>query len=93
MGISIIIISDDMQFIFEACDWFLVMSGGKCAWSGTWEEYLRQRPPAAGGFINLEGRLIEDLSLTSVCTTRAGLVDYLAENVAKAEESKRHLQG
>lgn len=92
-GTSVIMISHDVEFTFEACDRFLIMSAGKCVWSDTREEFLNHRPSAAGGFVNLEGRLTTDLHLPVVCLKRIELVDYITKNAIKAEDNKKTFRG
>jgi len=76
-GRSLILISHDAEFAFEACDRILVMSQGRCCWSGTREEFCAGRPDEAEGFVNLAVRLSGELDFSPVCPTRQALTDRL----------------
>jgi energy-coupling factor transport system ATP-binding protein len=81
LGSGFIIISHDADFVWEVCNWCVVLSQGKCIWSGTYEDYragCRQREPA---YSNLAGRLTEQLSLPPQYSTRKKLAEYLKKQM------------
>jgi energy-coupling factor transport system ATP-binding protein len=75
-GGGLIIISHDPEFIFEACDYFVLMDAGRIVWYGPRSEYLAVCGRDAQAFINMPGRFVRDLSLPSNCSTRSTLARY-----------------
>jgi energy-coupling factor transport system ATP-binding protein len=75
-GTSLIVISHDPEFIFEICDYFVVMVAGRCEWSGSRERLLNDSPSWILNFLNIPSRLSKDLRLPSNFSTQSSLVKH-----------------
>ena len=76
-GTSVMIITHDPEFAFETCNWFLLMMGGKCIWSGPREAFLPAQAQLLYPFINIPGRLSLALRFSPPCSTRTEVIERL----------------
>jgi energy-coupling factor transport system ATP-binding protein len=89
LGSGFIVISHDADFIWEVCNWCVVLSGGKSVWSGTYESYRIDCCQKEAGYINLASRLTEQLSLPLQYSTRKRLAEYLKKKTYEQSESNQ----
>jgi energy-coupling factor transporter ATP-binding protein EcfA2 len=89
LGNGFIIISHDADFVWEICNWCVVLSEGKCIWSGTYDNYRADCCQKEPGYINLASKLDEQLSLPPQYSTRKGLAEYLKKQMYGQRGSRK----
>lgn len=88
LGSNFIIISHDTDFVWEVCNWCVILSKGKCVWSGTYENYRANCCRRELSYSNLASRLAEQLSLPPQYSTRKRLAEYLRERMQGQNNGK-----
>lgn len=80
-GRGLIIISHDVEFVYEVAQYFAIMSAGRCVWAGSREQLIQNCTEEVAGFINVPGRLVRALRLPADLSTRTAMAAHVRDRI------------